>query len=301
MSDGAHIKALAKEADIYRSQGLFEQSKERYIELLKFIQGHEQHSKDNKLIAAVKKKIKVLDETLNEIDEASDTPELSEDVQNLISQLFSFSKNKDTAAIEGAVALAKFGQYEKGITELERLMKQGTMTLLAAKNILKCQLNFASPGEAVARFKRWVHREELAKGDLRYLRSFLDGLLKRTGVKADLPQIDGGLSAKEEPAVAEGDDLEITSLSIPLMDGPRKGQEVEFKVSFQSGNNVTLFIPRNQKDLADSFKKGERISGIQCYTALAFFNVNGVVSEMTTIASGPKKGDYSVDIVIEEE
>ncbi|MBW1767468.1 MAG: hypothetical protein JRI43_08055 [Deltaproteobacteria bacterium] len=300
MSDGAHIKALVKEADIYRSQGLFDQSKEKYIELLKFIQCHEQYSKDNKLIAAVKKKIKVVDENLNEIDEASDTPELSEGVQNLISQLFSFSKNKDTAAIEGAVALVKFGQYEKGLTELERLMKQGTMPLLAAKNVLKCQLNFASSEEAIAKFKRWVHREELAKGDLRYLRSFLDDLLKQTGVETDLPQIDGGSSGKEEPEAAGGDDLEITSLSLPLMDGPRKGQEVEFKVSFQSGNTVSLFIPRNQKDLADSFKKGEKISGMQCYTALAFFNVNGVVSEKTTLTSGPKKGDYSIDIVIEE-
>ena len=113
MSDKEHIKALAKEAEIYRSQGLLSGAKQKYQEILQFVQNHDHYSKDKKLIDAVNKKIEAIGENLSEVLEAPEKPPVSEDVQNLIRQLFAFSKDQQTSEMEGAVALAKFGQYEK--------------------------------------------------------------------------------------------------------------------------------------------------------------------------------------------
>ncbi|MBW1887779.1 MAG: hypothetical protein JRI52_05445, partial [Deltaproteobacteria bacterium] len=259
MSEKERIKTMVKEAEIYRTQGLFDQSKEKYLELIQFIKNNEQLSKDKKLIDAVNKKLQVVEDALTEIDEATDTPQLSEDLQNLIGQLFSSSKNKDTAAIEGAVALAKFGQYEKAVTELQRLIKEGNFPLLAAKNLLRCQLNFESPDAAIVQFNRWVHRDELSKGDLKHLKGFFEKLLGKKGIKADLSQVAEGHLEKGELEEQEEDDLEISSVSFQLEDGPRKGQEVEFDVSFHSGDTISIFIPANQKDVVDSFKPGIRL------------------------------------------
>ncbi|MBE9592781.1 MAG: hypothetical protein IMF19_04805, partial [Proteobacteria bacterium] len=133
MSDKERIKSLIKEAALYQKQGLFEESKEKYEEILTFIQDHERYSKDKKLIDAVKGKIRIAEDNLDEIDKTTETPALSQEIQDLISRLFSSSKDKDMAAIEGAVALAKFGQYEKALAEFQRLIEEGKMPLVAAK------------------------------------------------------------------------------------------------------------------------------------------------------------------------
>jgi len=301
MSEKEQIKSMVKEAETYRIQGLFDQSKEKYLELIRFIENHKQLSKDKKLIDAVNKKLRAVEDAIIEIDEAADTPpQLSEDLQNLISRLFSSSKNKDTAAIEGAVALAKFGLHEKAVTELQRLMKEGNLPLLAAKNLLRCQLNFVSPDEAIVQFNRLVHRDELSKGDLKHLKRFFEKLLEKKGIKADLEQVIEGALGKGEPEEQEEDDMgEIFSISFQLEDGPRKGHEVEFDVSFHSGDAISIFIPGNQGDLVDSFKPGTRINEIQCFSSFGVLSVSGVISKQTRITTGPNKGDYALDIKID--
>ena len=145
MSDKQHIKALAREAEIYRNQGLLSGAKQKYREILRFVQDHDRYSKDKKLIDAVNKKIRAIEENLSEVLEAPERPEVSEDVQILIQKLFSFSKDQHTSEMEGAVALAKFGQYEKALNEFKRLLQEGILPLDAAKNILRCHLTLSSP------------------------------------------------------------------------------------------------------------------------------------------------------------
>ena len=92
MGDVDRIKSLVKEADFYRSQGLLEQAKFKYGEALELVKKNKALQKQDSIINSIKKRIKSVEATLDEIDEASDTPELPEDLQNLISNLFSFSK-----------------------------------------------------------------------------------------------------------------------------------------------------------------------------------------------------------------
>jgi tetratricopeptide (TPR) repeat protein len=300
MSIKERIKALVKEAELYRSQSLLNQSKEKYLVLLKLVENDESTSKNIKLIDDIKSRIQAVDDEITEIDQADkESPELSEDVQNLISSLFSFSKNQATAAIEGAVALAKFGQYDKAVKELERLVKEGPIPLQAAINLLRCHLSLASPDVAINQYKRWESREELGKGDLKYLRKFLDDHFKKKGIEVQLPQTNGGPSEKKDVEEKSDDLIDLSSIGIEFADSPFKGKVVEFDVSFQSGNTVSIIIPPTKKDLAEVFKKGLRLPNIQCTSPIAIFNGRGVVSGKANITTGPKRGSYSIDITID--
>ena len=105
MSVKERIKLLVKEAELYRSQSLLDQSKEKYLELLNLVVNHELTSKDNKLISSIKDRIRTVGDEINEIDQATESPELSEDVQGLISKLFSFSKNQEVLGLHGKIGI----------------------------------------------------------------------------------------------------------------------------------------------------------------------------------------------------
>jgi tetratricopeptide (TPR) repeat protein len=299
MSDKKRIKALIKEAALYQKQGLFEESKEKYEEILTFIQHDERYEKDKKLIDAVKGKIRILEENLNEIDKSTETPVLSEEVHDLISRLFSSSKDKDMAAIEGAVALAKFGQYEKALEEFQRLIEEGKMPLVAAKNTLMCHMAISSPDEAIAQFTQWVSRDTFSRSDLEYIRTFLENTLEKQGIKVDLPKVDEAPAEEGKPEEKEVDIIDISSVGVQLANGPRKGETVEFEVTFQLGNKISIIIPAQQKDLADAFKTGLRLPEIQCFSPIAIFNARGTVSGLRIITSGPRRGDHALDITID--
>ena len=107
MSDKEYVKSLIKEAEVYRSQGLLVQAKETYSKVLAFVKKSNSLAGRNDLITAVGKKIKEIDQGLEEVQEAPDIPELSENEHRMIKDLFAFSGDKKTAAMEGALALAK--------------------------------------------------------------------------------------------------------------------------------------------------------------------------------------------------
>jgi class 3 adenylate cyclase len=125
MAEKSQIIMLIKQAEVYRAQGLPADSRKTYRQALRLIKSHEQFSRNDQLIEAVQEKIHAVEREILEIEEVSDFPELSQEIQELIREQFSFSRNKDIAAIEGAVALAKFGQYEKALAEFQKLIRKG--------------------------------------------------------------------------------------------------------------------------------------------------------------------------------
>ena len=78
------MKSLVKEAEVYHQQGLFEQSLEIYRRVFKCIEKDDRLSKNTDLREAVKDKIETVEKDRAEVNASSDTPELPEDVQDLI-------------------------------------------------------------------------------------------------------------------------------------------------------------------------------------------------------------------------
>ncbi|MBN1830768.1 MAG: hypothetical protein JW896_01515 [Deltaproteobacteria bacterium] len=298
MSDRQRVESLVREADTYRSQGFLVAAKKKYMELLQLIQGHEKYSKNKKLINAVEGKIRSIEKEMSDVTKAEAKPQLSNETQDLIQKLFSFSKNREHATMEGAVALAKFGQYQKALTEFMRLMSEGILPLEAAKNILRCHLSLSPPEVALNQYKNWVSRDDFPPNDLKYLRRFLKNLLDKRGVKVEIPEIVERAGKAKRKKKAEEEVLDISSVGVPLNWGPLKGETVEFEVSFQSGNTISIIVPSDKTQLLDAFRPGVKLPDMQCYSLIAVFNGTGVVSGKSQITSGPKKGDYTLDITI---
>jgi len=299
MADQEQMKSLAKEAELYRAQGLLKESKEKYLEVLQLIKKNQRFQHNEKTIDGIKYKIHSLEKDMAEIDQETEAPELSKKVQDLIKRLFSFSQDKAAAEMEGAVALAVFGQFERALAEFGRLLKEGTSQLIAAKNILRCHLAFSSSDAAINQYEGWLSGELLSNAQLRNIRSFLEYVLKKKGVQTKLSEVVEDPSQKSKDMGSDPGLLDISSIRFRLESGPCKGDIKEFDVTFQSGNMISLIISDNESDLVDSIVPGIRLRGIHFFSQEAVFTGSGVVSESKRIKTGPRRGDYVLGIRID--
>jgi len=303
MSEKELIRRLLKEADIYRTQGLLSDSKTKYMELLSVIVKNKTLANQAKLIAGVKNKIRAVEKSLNELRDAPEKPELSEDLQGLIKKLFTFSHTKEAAAIEGAVALAKFGQYEHALKEFHKLLEQGVLPVVTAKNMIKCYTALKAPDAAVAQLAKWKTRDFFSTEDLKYIRTFLKTSLEKEGFTTPVPEVEEkpvSLPSKAKKKKEE-EFLEISAISFNLQAGPFAGQTLDFDVHFQSANTVTVLIPSAKKNLADGLAPGTRLNDIQCYSPITVFRSTGTVSGSTKIKQGPRQGDFTLDITLDAD
>ncbi|MBW2027903.1 MAG: hypothetical protein JRH06_04575 [Deltaproteobacteria bacterium] len=298
MTEKEQIRSLLKQAEMYRSQGLLAEAKMSYLKAVRIVKKSGTLAGNKDIIRAIAKRIRGIEKEIKEINEDEGKPELTPEVQALITKLFAFSKDHETAAIEGAVALAKFGQYDKALVEFKRLLQLGVLPLVAAKNILRCYLSLSSPESAVNQLKLWISENAFSSRYLVNLHNFLGDLFEKRGIDMELPEVAVQPSDNDSSPDKEMEILDISLVSIKLDNGPRKGAVMEYDVNFQTGNTISIMIPADQKDIIEALKPGTRLPEMQCYSLLAVFNGSGTVSGLNRIASGPKKGNYTLDVTI---
>jgi len=264
------------------------------------------------LLKAIQEKIQALNSTRERVEKGPATPELSKKAQDLIKNLFAFSESKDEDAdvLEGAVALAKFGQFDRALIELNALLQKENIRVEAAKNILRCHLASSSTEEAVNQYHQWFSGDLFPPNQLEGVRGYLEEILTKKGLSVLLPSPLGasdtqdlGLALEIEstdpaPAEAEEEFLDITSIGITFDSGPRKGKMIEFDVNFQSGNMLSLIISRKDQDLIEGLAEGMKLKEVQFFSPIAIFNGVGCVASKTQIKAGPKQGDFCLDIRI---
>ncbi len=302
------LKSMLQEAEIYRSQGLIAEAYNKYQDALNFVDSLPRLKNKKSLLSAISEKIQALDHTKEKVEKGPSSPELSKKAQDLIKNLFAFAENKDedAAALEGAVALAKFGQFDRALAELNALLEKDALKVEVAKNILRCHMAAGSHEEAVNQYHQWHSQNRFQSNQLELVRVYLEDALNKKGVNVPLlePVSTGetmGLDQDSGAAASDENDeefLDITSIGITFESGPRKGEMVEFDVNFQSGNMLSLIISKQDQSLIEDLKAGMELKDIQFYSPIAIFNGLGVVSSKTQIKSGPKQGDYCLDIRI---
>lgn len=295
------LRSLVKEAELYRNQGLLAESKARYRRVLELVQEAPPSPKHRKIIVAVNDRLRTVEEDLSEINQGTKVPKLSQDLNHLIKKLFSFSRTREAATLEGAIALAKFGQYDQAVAEFNKLLETGTLAVAAAKNILRCHMSLSSHEAAVSQFKQWVARGDLlSREELKFIRAFLEDALAKTGVKAQLPHVNearipgNGDESKEET-------LDITAISIQFKDGPLRSRSFELDVLFQLGNVISVIVQAHQEALLNALGPGTRLPDVHFYSPITVFKGSGMVSGRSPIIKGPNRGDMMLDISIEEE
>jgi hypothetical protein len=411
------IKILLKEAEIFHSQGLLDEAMGKYNEATELIKSDEQLKSRKKLIHGISEKINTLKKDLTKVHEAPKKPDVSTKVQNLIKKMFLFSakKDEDTIALDGAIALAKFGQYNKALKEFNELLKKDSLRVVAAKNILRCHMALASVEEAIAQYEQWHAGDIFNKNQLDKLSVFFENILAKEGIDKTLqqpemavddlellikeslvdepvidesvipepvieesltlesvidepvidepvipepvidepvidepvipePVIDESLTLEsvidesltlesvidepvidepvidesviqepvidkpviQEPVIEveesqEAEVIDINGIGITIDSGSQKGEIVELDVSFQSRNVISLLISQRNKYLIEDLEVGDTLNDIQFYSPIAMFTGSCVVSAISEIKSGPRQGDYSLDLKVQSD
>ncbi len=308
------VKSLLKEADLYKSQRLLKEAKSKYLEAIMLIQGSKQIQNRENLINAITKKVTALDSGIVKWDKSEVIPEVSTKVQDLIKNLFTANASKDSSAIQSlksAITLAKFGQYTRAIEEFNQLVAVEEVSLNAAKNALKCIIEISSLEDAVAQFHKWENKGEFPGEQGPAVKKFLKAIITKKGASISLDGKSQKPASKstgsndilaELSSFADDDDdddiIDITSIGVRFTHGPKKGDQVELEVSFQAGNMLSLIVSNKDQMLIDSLQVGVKLEDMDFYSPIAIFKGSGIVESNTRIESGPKKGNYSLDIKI---
>lgn len=309
MSIKDKVKSLLKEADLYKSQRLLKESKIRYLEAIELIKNNNQIPNRDSLIDAITKKVNQLDDGIVRWDKSASTPEVSPKVQDLIKKLFTpenETENESVKALKSAITLAKFGQYKRAIKEFNQLIRIESVSVPAAKNSLKCIIEISSIDDAVAQYRQWMDKKVFSADKGILVKQFLQDVMDKKGVSINIDAIDEKEETKNESPLSmnsymdqdDEDIIDITSIGIRFNHGPKKGDHVELDVSFQAGNVLSLIVSNSDKLLIESLKVGVRLDDMDFYSPIAIFKGSGVVEANTRIESGPKRGDYSLDIKI---
>lgn len=312
------IKSFLQQAELYQSQGLLIEAKENYLRAGKLVKKNWELIKNKNLLNVISKKIEELDNKISRFDNEADTVELPEDIQNIIRDKFAFSED-DAGALEGAIALAKFGQFERALKEFDELIKRKSVRVEAAKNIIRCHKALDSIENAVTRYQAWLAGGLFTPNQLNKLRVFFQGILDSKGMDITLPDKlekmdttvpdikyrDDHVETEEpEPPefshekIQDEDIIDISSVGIALTQGQKKGEIIECDVSFQAGSVINLLIPGDDNDMTETLETGVVLDDVQFYSPMAMFNGKVVVSSKAMIESGPKEGYYSLDIKV---
>jgi len=176
MADPKAIKALLKEAQLYRTQGLLREAKKRYENAVALVENSDTLPGKEQILKGIRNHIQSLDAVTYRVEKKTHITEISPRDKDLIKRLFSTAATdgKDTAMLEGAVALAKFGQFDRAISEFEDLLEDSPLRIVAAKHILRCHMAMRALHDPVLQFQKWVTTGYFGKEELSELSTFLE-------------------------------------------------------------------------------------------------------------------------------
>jgi tetratricopeptide (TPR) repeat protein len=294
------IKSAFKEAEIYRRQGLLDEALDKY----KIIEAQIKANRNIRQRGALLRKIAFVIEELNQKLKRSNAPDpppkVSEDAQALMKDMFTFDdpEIKGSSLLGGAIALAKFGQYEKAIEEFNRLLEYEKFRVEAAKNILWCWMQQKYFDYAVSLFQKWQKTQFFEPNEVKLLRDHFQELIAAAGIQRDIGGVALQKTIEPDSEISDEEILDISATRFSLPGGIRKGESVEFEVSFQSGKYIQFIIPKKEKELIDGLKPGDMLKDVVFYSSVAIFSGIGFLSAKKAIEAGPKRGDYSFSIKI---
>ena len=199
------IKGLIQEAELYRSQGLLKEAKGKYVAVVSVIEANPQIKNRQSLMDSISKKITALENDIDKLAKAPTSVEVPEKIQDLIKKQFAFApdKDEDSAAIEGAIALAKFGQFERALKEFNLLLDKDSVRVAAAKNIIRCSMTQTSVEDAVTAYEKWVTSDIFTPAQLNSVCAFLEDILEKKGIDKTLSKPKEAEPAVTQEAVAD--------------------------------------------------------------------------------------------------
>ncbi len=303
------IESALNQAEVYQAQGLLREARDHYVRAGKMIEEHAGLIRNHKsLLVSLHEKISAVKTDLRKMEDVPITREMPEQVQQIVKEHFAFSESDETRELDGALALVRFGQYSRALEELKGLLKNEKIRTETAKNILRCQMAMEAVDEALQQYQEWIKSEIFDAEEARALRIFFQNLLDKNGGEVTLPEIvaEEAPEQKEIPlemdppaeAVHPEDLLDISSIGIPLTNGAAAGKIRECDVCFQSGNILNLLMSDREKEILNILEPDCELEPVEFFSPIAMFEGKAKVLSKKKLKTGPKKGDFSIDIQI---
>ncbi len=217
------IKSLLKEVDIYKTQGLLAEAKDKYQKTLGFVQNNLKPQEGKKIIGAISDKINTLEKEIAIVEKKVMSPKMTKESQDLITKMFTAVEGEDkyAAELEGAKALIKFGQFSRAIIELQKLIEIEPIRLDAARQIMNCYLLESKYDDVAKQYEQWLSNDLLTKKQLDTLRKFVQGAFKNKGIDKTLPE-KTEVDEVVEPDMAKFEEVEAAETTAT----PQKPKEI---------------------------------------------------------------------------
>jgi tetratricopeptide (TPR) repeat protein len=247
------IKKLLKEAELYHSQGLLYEAIAKYNDATEIIQNIEKLKNKQSLLEGISKKINMVKQDISKAELAPKRPEVSENIQDLIKKMYSFSPDidEDAKALEGAVALAKFGQFKRAILEFNELLKRDSTRIDAAKNILRCHMALYSVDEAISQYEKWLFDDIFQLNQLDKIYIFFENLLKSEGVKQTLPKTKEEVDELRLKASQKKDQVQVLEPEDTGLEKDEPEPEVESEAESEVEAEVEAESEAGDEDVLD--------------------------------------------------
>lgn len=305
MNLGEKIKRKIEEAELYRNQGLINEALGIYRAVEDMIRKNSRIKNRDSLLAKISARIDLLNRNTQNMKAPSQAPEVSDQARDLIREMFSFDDPhvKGSSSLGGAVSLAEFGQYDQARKELESLFDYDHLRMEAAKNILQYGIRHIPPKELILVYRQWQADERFSADEIKWLGEVLQqvvgdaGRKSEAGTPADAEPPPAGSDARDEE-IDDEDILDISAIGLPLSTGSRADEKVELDINFQNGRQINLILSKQEKEIINNIETGSEIAGVVFYSPVAIFSGTVYVSVKKEISSGPKHGDYTVDLKI---
>lgn len=300
MKFGEKVKSLIKEAELYRTQGLLSEALDAYKNVQVLIESTQNVKNKDTLLKKIANKIDALYSQMEVELSVKPPPRVSEDAQSVIKDMIPEDdpEAKGSSSLAGALALAKFGQYDQAIEELTRLISNESLRFEAAKNIIWCWIQQGEVDKALARVKQWMVGNLLTLDEVNNVRSYFEELVRESGLDSQVSKDKIQKNLEPDSEVEDEDILDINSTRFKIPRGARQGEPVELEISFQAGKYLKILVAKKERQLIESLNVGDQLTAMTFYSPMAIFSGTGYVSSKVMINAGPKKGDYSLEIKI---
>lgn len=294
------IKKYYQEAELYCEHGLVSEALDKFKAVEALIKSTSNIRNREGLLKKLALKIDETDKKLQKLDRIKPPQAVDKEAQSLMKEMYTFDdpEAKGSAALGGAIALAKFGQYDKAIEELNRLLEYDKLRLEAAKNILWCWMQQNYADYAISLYQKWRKNNMFPPEEADDIHQYFIKLMDDAGIDHQFDKLETQRTIEPDSEINDDDILDISSIKFVLPKGERKGEKIELEISFQSGKYIRMIIPKKEKNLIDGIQPGELLKDIVFYSPVAIFYGEGYVSSRTEISAGPKRGDFSLEIKI---
>ncbi len=297
MNAKSKIVNMLKEAELYRQQGLLEETLQQYRKVEKNIRSLKNVKNKDSLLNKVHGTIEMVEKELQCFLEEQELPEVSEEARKVMRTMFSLDdpEVKGSSLLGEAIALAGFGQYHAAIEAFERLLDLEHLRMDAAKKMIAYGLEYKGEKEALHMLQRWESDNRFSMED----RNFLVKYMQEQARAAKAENQTGTAPPREpESELRESDVCDISAIRLKLPKEAGEDEKIKLNVNFQHGTRLNVVVPRNKPDIARALQTGKTVPGVVFSSPIGSYSGTVYIQLNRTIDFGPHKGDASVNFKI---